>query len=342
MRILIYELITAGGLGEKVPASLRQEGAAMLRAVVQDFERIPGVEVLTLIETRLPSIGRCCRSVGSAEEAQAFRALAGDADAALIIAPEFDDLLPRRSQEALGAGCALLGSHPEAARLAGDKLRLADVFEGCGIATPRTRFVDAVVADKSHFPCVLKPRHGAGSQATYFISQRGAWSRSLRQARAEMPHADFIVQAFHPGLAVSVACLVGPAQIIVSPGATQCLSGDGRFRYLGGRTPLPRNLRERAVTLATRALGCVNGLRGYVGVDLVLGAAADGSEDVVIEINPRLTTSYIGWRCLTKESLAELWLKVWRGERATLPKWDGNEVDFYPDGRTSLALSRSL
>ena len=77
------------------------------------------------------------------------------------------------------------------------------------------------------------------------------------------------------------------------------------------------------------------GLHGYFGVDLVLGAAADGSEDAVIEINPRLTTSYIGLRRLARFNLAEALLALVTG--ATLPaeNWRTGLITFSADGRVA-------
>ncbi len=211
------------------------------------------------------------------------------------------------------------------------------MFEERGIPTPTTQLAGGGFPRDIRMPCVLKPRHGAGSQATFLIRRPCDWTASLRQAQAECPDADLIVQPFCSGLAVSVAFLVGSAQTLATPGATQRFSDDGRFHYCGGRTPLPLRLRERAVALAARAIGCVNSLAGYVGVDLVMGAAPDSSEDAVIEINPRLTTSYLGLRRVTKENLAGLWLKVWRGETAAPPTWDEKGVNFFADGRTRQA-----
>ena len=65
----------------------------------------------------------------------------------------------------------------------------------------------------------------------------------------------------------------------------------------------------RACTLAEQALRTVPGLRGFVGVDLVLQNSVDdqaGSQDVVIELNPRMTMSYIGLRALCRQNLASL------------------------------------
>ena len=60
------------------------------------------------------------------------------------------------------------------------------------------------------------------------------------------------------------------------------------------------NLDMLTQTLARAAVRAIAGLRGYVGVDLVLG------EDAVrcIEINPRLTTSYIALRRVARLNLA--------------------------------------
>jgi predicted ATP-grasp superfamily ATP-dependent carboligase len=73
-------------------------------------------------------------------------------------------------------------------------------------------------------------------------------------------------------------------------------------------------------------------LQGYVGVDLVLGAAEDASGDHAIEINPRLTTSYIGLRRLSRNNLARAWLDVLRGGDVTV-MWENGMVEFEADGR---------
>jgi predicted ATP-grasp superfamily ATP-dependent carboligase len=66
------------------------------------------------------------------------------------------------------------------------------------------------------------------------------------------------------------------------------------------------------------AVECLPPTVGYVGIDLVLGPAADGSEDVVIEVNPRLTTSYVGLRRLLRNNLAEVMLHVVAGRKPDL------------------------
>src|SRR5262249_33907339 len=114
--------------------------------------------------------------------------------------------------------------------------------------------------------------------------------------------------------------------------AAQSLSADGRFRYEGGELPLPAPLATRAVRLARSAVEAVPGLAGYVGVDLVLGGAADGSADWIIEINPRLTTSYLGLRELAEQNLAEMTVRVVLGQVIDPPRWRSGRVRFRSDG----------
>lgn len=110
--------------------------------------------------------------------------------------------------------------------------------------------------------------------------------------------------------------------------AAQRLSDDGRFRYRGGELPLAPPLGDRAVVLAERAIGCVPGLRGYVGVDVVLG-----EQDVAVEINPRLTTSYVGLRALAGFNLAAAVLAAANGEPLPPLSWRVGQVCFSPDGQ---------
>jgi predicted ATP-grasp superfamily ATP-dependent carboligase len=84
-----------------------------------------------------------------------------------------------------------------------------------------------------------------------------------------------------------------------------------------------------------KAVKGVSGLQGYVGIDLILGAAPDGAGDSVIEINPRVTTSYIGLRHLCRDNLAEKMLRVAKGEEVSPPSWHAGPLRFDADGNVS-------
>ena len=302
MRVFVYECVSAGGLGSDVPASLRREGRAMLDAAVEDFQQLPDAEVVMV--TRVDQ----------------FHETAARCDWTLVIAPEFDNLLRDLSQIVLDVGGRLLGSLPDAIELTGDKLATARVWQRRGVAHPRTDTLNAV---RFLPPWVVKPRHGAGSQATFLIRDAADWEHTLQAARQEWPRGELLWQLYIAGQAASVALLIGPKQTIALLPARQHLSSDGRFRYEGGSLPLPKPLADRAVRVALEAVKGIEGLHGYVGVDMVLG---ENDVDYAIEINPRLTTSYIGLRQLCRQNLAELMVHCIRGEKIEAPTWKAGKV----------------
>ncbi|MGH7222406.1 MAG: ATP-grasp domain-containing protein, partial [Gemmataceae bacterium] len=221
-------------------------------------------------------------------------------------------------------GGHLLGSSRAAIDQTADKLLLSRLWSSRGIPTP---------SSARKYPLVCKPRFGAGSQATFLIRDEEELARARVQARTEGWSGELIRQAFTPGLAASVAFLAGGGQRHALPAVEQRLSSDGRFRYLGGRLPITDNLDRRARHLAERAVECVEGLRGWFGVDLVLGDAEDGSGDAVIEINPRLTTSYLGLRQRARFNLAEALLAVATDSPTPSWEWESDSIVFETDGR---------
>lgn len=333
MKLLVYESLSAGGLGDDPPPSLRAEGWAMLSAVATDFAHVAAVTtLLSANSSDIPGV-RCERTT-NADERRRFCDVIDECEAVLLIAPEFDDILAQRAEHVLERGKRLLGCRPDAIRATADKLALAQYWNQRGVPTPTTSL--GAARPPGVFPAVLKPRDGAGSQATRRVDDAAAWGRLFDATVSEMPGRDFLVQDFHAGLACSAAFLVGPRQTLQLAPTEQILSPDGRFQYQGGRLPLLEDQARRAIELATRALGGIDGLAGFVGVDLVLG---ENGDDVAIEINPRLTTSYIGLRSLCKGNLAAAWLRLFDGECDVDLAWSPGPIAFSADGTVGIVNS---
>jgi len=229
------------------------------------------------------------------------------ADAALVIAPETGGVLHRLCRMVEDVGGVLLGPSSAAVQLTADKWRLAEHLAVNGVRTPPCR--SAGVNDWS-YPQVCKPRDGAGSQATFLVECADNWINCIDQARREDFEGEPLAQPYVPGVPASASFLIGPDKTLPLPPTRQVLSNDGRFHYLGSVADLPALQARRAAACGLQAVRAIEGLRGYVGVDLVLGQAADGNQDYVIEINPRLTSSYLELRRIMRENLMGLMLKL--------------------------------
>jgi predicted ATP-grasp superfamily ATP-dependent carboligase len=335
VRVFIYEYTCANSDGVSVAPSLQREGWAMLAALLEDFNRVGGVETVTLVSGQAETVaarhGFAC--VPAHDEETGFRSLAGAADYSLIIAPELDNVLAERCRWVVEAGGRLLGPAADAVDLTGDKLACGRFLLEHGVPTPPS--VAAPISGACPpvpFPLIWKPRQGAGSQFTALISEPDQWTSTSCRHEAQGCRWEGIAQAFVPGLPASVAFLIGPASTMPLPPVWQRLSEDNQFHYLGGTLPLPPPLAERAERVARRAVEVVPGLLGYVGVDIVLGDAGDGSLDQVIEINPRPTTSYVGLRAAAKTNLAAALLAVVRGQWMPPLSWRSETIRFDADG----------
>jgi predicted ATP-grasp superfamily ATP-dependent carboligase len=335
MRILVYEFVSGGGWystgDDAPPESLLAEGRAMLTALASDFAAIDGVNVDVFADERfdppaLPSAS--IHRVSSAAQEQSLLAdLSACNDWSVIIAPEFDGHLLSRVQLVEQSRGRLLGPASSIVALASDKHLTAEHLAAHGVPTPTG------IALQSHeplpkdftYPAVLKPRDGAGSQGIRWIETPGPAPQSSP--------AGWRLEKYCPGVPASVAILGGPRGIVALPPCRQYLSDDGRFVYVGGSLPLPAPLAERAVRLVTRAAQNLATPIGYLGFDLVLGNDPGGADDVVIEVNPRLTTSYVGLRALARGNLAEAMLAVAVGEKVEL-SWHPGPIQFEATGRT--------
>lgn len=336
VNVFIYEYITGGGLlgsldTAAINRSLLREGTAMVVALATDFAALDDVEVTVLVDRRLGplpfSAGRHL-SVGNCEEATAaFVEETEKADWTIVIAPETNGALIDCCRRVHEVGGRLLGPELDAVELASDKHATCERLKRAGMRVPLGLRLDANVRppEDFDFPAVIKPLYGAGSdQVRYLVDSSAA-------RRTTLPGVAQRIERYCPGMPVSVTLICGPAGRITLPACRQHLSDDGRFRYLGGSLPLPADLAARAQRLAESACDALDVSRGYVGVDLVLGPDSKGRDDYVIEINSRLTTSYVGLRAATQDNLA---LAMWRlaeGRETTL-SFNGTEVQFDADG----------
>ncbi len=316
-RIFIVEYVAGGGLaGRPLPPSLLTEGAAMLHAAVADFTALGAGDVITLRDARLdaPLPASIVHEVRPGRFDDLVDACLAACDAALVIAPETGGVLASLTERVEAAGVLNLGSSSEAVRVAGDKLTTIARLASVGVTVPSTRPVaTAAEAAALGFPLVLKPRDGAGAGGLRLVRQPARLDAAWAEASAEAD-GGLLAQPYVIGdhASASLVC-TGTGAHPLSLNSQEIVASD-RFEYRGGVVPLEHPDRARALAAAVAAAQAIPGLRGYVGVDLVLG-----DEPVVMEVNPRLTTAYTGLRHAVDGNLAGVLLNLAQGRPSLMP-----------------------
>ncbi len=344
MNVFVYELVTSGGcfLPENRVSpggSLLQEGQAMRDAVIEDFMAIDGVEVTAMQDVRIPpaerlqQLGVLLHSVDSiASHRQLISQLATDADVALVIAPEIGGHLVRLTSQLHQAGCELLSPDLATLQWASNKIATKQRLVASSISTPppvNRRHLESTAAD-----VIQKPADGAGCEGI----RRWPAARWIREpvSPAGLDQTPYVIEQYCEGRPASVAMIGGLTGPITLTACEQFVtwheSGDGWLQpsYFGGRIITDSNHQERCRRLANQVAQLVGPFRGYIGVDIALADATDGSNDVVIEINPRLTTSYIGLRAATNINLAQTML--YAAAPDPVPWIPFRDVSFHTDG----------
>jgi predicted ATP-grasp superfamily ATP-dependent carboligase len=325
MPVFVHEFFCSGAFdGDLSDSSLAREGLAMLAAVAADFSQIPGDgsrgrdSVVTTLDQRLRGLPAVTRleeqtrvlwAESPEHERRLFSELARAARATLVIAPETGGKLLERRRMTDAAGGRFLGPAADVLELCGDKLRFCEHLMRHSLPTLPTTSFEFLANRLPHpFPIVLKPRDGAGSVNTLLIRDANEFAERLRELAQSFADARqaAIAQPFVEGRPLSVAAVIGSAgQIEILPVGEQRLSRDGRFGYLGGRIPaadLAPELAREAARVVEAACRSLPGLAGWVGFDLLLTRAERRLR--IVEANPRLTTSYCGYRRLTRDNLA--------------------------------------
>ena len=318
--ILVYEYFSGGGCPEgDLPRGLAAEALCMLWALLQDFRCWGSVRTITALDPRFAvQIQGAHRLSLPADRVipakpgkylDVFLSALNCCDAVLILAPETEGILSKLIALAESSGKPILGSSASAARVAGNKAECYRLFGNAALPTPKTIIanIDCAAEEAAQFSCpfVIKPIDGIGSEGVCLVNTIAELPAALSIVRKVTVHDQILLQAFVEGIHASVSVLMAHEQILPLSLNRQLIKEGTPFQYLGSQVPLLHPLRMQAQELACSAVRLIPGLKGYLGVDLVL----TGGGAYVIEINPRLTTSYVALRQAAEINLAQaIWV----------------------------------
>jgi tyramine---L-glutamate ligase len=288
MRVFVYEYVTGGGLqGKPLGSRLVREGRQMADQLVQDITAVPGVEVHVARDPRIPhEFPAGVRVMRDDLHTVWGRGLA-EADATWLVAPESGGVLAHLTRTAEASASRLLCCTADAVELASSKWQTMRRLEGCGVpVVPTVRPGEALPPHDGAW--VVKPDDGVGCEGVRIIPSRehlGRWMLSVDTS-------GWIVQPFLGGeaLSLSLLCLEGEADLLaVNRQIVKACHGSLWFEGCDVNVPTGP---KRAVLadMADRVAAAMPGLRGIVGIDLLWTARGP----CLLEVNPRLTTSYAG------------------------------------------------
>lgn len=313
-KVLIYEFISAGALGEApggADAALLAQGISMRDALLADLCADPAFTASVAaaaqgpVPALPPALAACPRVLlRRGEMAPAFLArVAPDFDRVWVVAPETGGVLGAL-HDAVGPA-RWVGCERAAIALCSSKTATRDRLAAHGLAvpagwpaqaadaeTPQPEQTQAVASASGRW--VVKPDDGAGSEDSRLFDD---FARARTEAAARLAQGrPTTVEAWVEGeaLSLSLLCTAGGAELLAINRQHIELEAGGELRYRGvsGGVESPDGAGAQAFArLAARVHAAVPGLRGFVGIDLV--RRADGGL-VVIEINPRLTCAYVG------------------------------------------------
>lgn len=319
MKILVFEYSTGGGFNKiDLPEAFVSEGLIMLNALLDCLAQIQDVELMLMLDCRV------YETVNTAgidtvliqphhDTLYEFEHLAAQCDAVWPVAPEFDGILEILCQRVASLSKYLLTSPASVVRLTGNKWLTFNELTRHHIATVETRLFKDVSYAAGEW--LIKPVDGAGCNNSYLVANEQDFA-SLPEKLPE--NGEFIIQPHLRGEKTSLSCLFEEGQ-----GWLLCVNlqkfelVDKQYQLTEITVNYTSDLQKygRIVKEIARAFPA---LWGYAGIDLI--ETADGI--VVLEINPRLTTSFAGIQAARGINVAQCVLDLLSGNKLPIPQND--------------------
>lgn len=324
-RLLLFEFFHADERAYRgAPDSLQQEGRAMLRALAEDAARIADLEVTLLLcasaRDFLTPPASAITPCASDSLISQLPELCAAFDLVLPVAPESEGLLQQIAY-AVPDSCVTLLPSREVVSHCCDKLATYQwLKDRCPMLPTRTGTADQTAAE-----WIWKPRLGAGCEGI---------RRTPPADRVE----DWIIQPLLDARSLSVGILGNGHTHLLLPVAEQHISWESkRPEYLGGEVPVPvsSKVQAQASRIVESLLDQTGAFRGYLGIDLLV---TQDDEVLLNEINPRVCTSYCGYRKVAPCNLLD-WIL---SDRTPFPFPVLNRVVFDATGMVRIQLASTL
>lgn len=149
------------------------------------------------------------------------------------------------------------------------------------------------------------------------------------------PGSRVLVQEYIEGTDISVSLISdGENALPLSLNEQYVELKDDKGRYLGGKLPYENKYKDEAFEIAKNAVESMDGLKGFVGVDLIINADEKDIYSVyLLEINSRFTTPYVGLKQISNINIGDSIIKLIDGKMSI------DELDIALDGTVEFKKS---
>ena len=180
---------------------------------------------------------------------------------------------------------------------------------------------------------IIKPLIGVDCENIVIINDIDELSYDLEKIFP--PGSRIIVQEFIRGTDVSVSLISdGKKAIPISLNEQFINIGNGNGAYFGGHIPYESKYCDEAFEIASNAVEAIDGIRGFVGVDLLINADEKDVYSVyLLEINSRFTTPYVGLRKICNFNIGKSIVEIIDG------KMDIDDLDTSLNGEVKFMKS---
>ncbi len=323
MNILVFEYATS--LGVKDPA-LTAEGQAMLEGITGDLKDL-NTSFLISKNSVSPELSSCNPIVLKNDLEEWIDNNISFYDFCLPIAPEEDFILFNLTRLIEKNGVQVLGSSSDAVCTCSDKYLTYHALKSKVPVIPTTKVswdeIDKY-ASKILTNHVVKPADGVSCSAVHVVDSPESFRKAAERVKNATKLPYFLLQDCVDGDSVSVSLLTnGKTAIPLSLNKQNNIQKDGIIDYNGGKVPFNHPKEKKAKNIAKKAVESLNGLKGYVGVDMILG-----DEVYLVEINSRITTPYVALRQMLNFNLGEAIVASVNGYLPSQVKLEG-EIEFH-------------
>jgi len=322
--VFIFEFIAGGGFNQdEIPPSLFCEGFGMLRAIIADFKALE-FEIITLLDYRISSFSHFLEAdhIDQVNSEDDYRDLFTESvkkcDYCFIIAPEFSRILYKLTELANEQNKVVLSIGLNGIELGTYKSETYKYFKKHDVKTPKTYLIPW---SKEYFnkgfiyerfrelnsPIVIKLEDGVGADSIYYFETQSQLDDFFKGPEEKLDIVgNYILQEFIEGDDLSVSLIGTPNEPLILSINTQNINIKNNKKtseYFGGFTPVEDNVKIKKDIEAILNKLDLSEYIGYYGIDFI--KKKDGTI-YLIEINPRLTTSYLGLRNIVETNPAKL------------------------------------